>query len=437
MAGDTWTQPPPSPSKREELEAPAPKGRGDRSDFAKLWVGQTISQLGSQIGSSALGFTAILVLNATPLQLGVLSAVGAVPVLVLGLLAGVWVDRLRRRNILIVADIGRALVLMVVPIAALLGVLRIEVLYVVAVIVAALAVFFDVAYPSYVPSLVPPENLVRANSRLSASESIAEIAGPGLGGALVQALSAPFAVAFDALSFVASAVSLGFIRKREPQAQSAATDANAVLREAVEGVRASLTQPVLRALLGHAAFSSIAGGIIGTLYAVYVVRELGMTPLLMGIVIGVGGISALVGAFVAERVLARFGVGRTLIATGVMGWASAFLIVIANGPLSVTLPFFVASQAADIVGTIFAINALSLRQASAPNHLLGRVNAGMRVVEGALIPVGALMGGILAERIGLRAAIAVGIVIGVASLAWIVFSPIRRMRTMQSEIRQD
>ncbi len=408
--------------------SPSPEGRGASGDFAKLWVGQTISQFGSQIGGTALSFTAILVLNATPLQLGVLNAVSAVPVLLLGLLAGVWVDRLRRRNILIAADLGRALVLMAVPLAAVTGILRIELLYVVSAVVAALAVFFDVAYPSYVPSLVPSDNLVRANSRLSASESIAEIAGPGIGGALVQILTAPFAIAFDALSFVASAISLLLIRSGEPQPRHTAINIKAVLHEATDGVRLSLSQPVLRALLGNAAFSSLGGGVIGTLYGVYAVRELGMTPLLVGLVIGVGGASALVGAFVAERVVARFGVGRTLIGTGALGWAAAFLIVVASGPLAVTLPFFIASQAADITGTIFAINALSLRQATAPNPMLGRINAGMRVMEGVLVPAGALVGGLLAEQIGLRAAMAVGIGIGAASQLWIVFSPIRRMR---------
>ena len=408
---------------------PSPEGRGVGGDFRKLWIGQTISQLGSQIGSTALGFTAILALNATPMQLGVLSAVRAVPVLLLGLLAGVWVDRLRRRDILIVADIGRAIVLMAVPIAALLGVLRIEVLYVVAVIVAALAVFFDVAYPSYVPALVPAENLVRANSQLSASESVAEIAGPGLGGALVQTLTAPFAIAFDALSFVASAVSLLMIQQREPQARPAASDVHTILHEAIDGVRASLTQSVLRALLGHAAFNSIAGGIIGTLIALYMVRELSLTPLLMGVVIGVGGVSALLGAWLAERIVARFGLGKTLIGAGALSWASTFLIVLANGPLSVTLPLLITSQAADVMGTIFAINALSLRQTSAPNHLLGRVNAGVRVVEGVLLPVGALAGGLLAERIGVRATLAVGMCIGAASLLPIVLSPIRNVVT--------
>jgi MFS family permease len=402
-------------------------------DFAKLWVGQTISQLGSHIGGAALGFTAILALNATPLQLGVLSAVRAAPVLLLGLLAGVWADRLRRRNILIAADLGRALALMAVPLAAALGALHIEVLYVVAAIVAGLAVFFDVAYPSYVPSLVSPEQLVRANSSLSASESLAEIAGPGLGGALVQLLTAPFAVAFDALSFVVSALSLSAIRTQEAQPHGderrrAPTSIGAMLREAADGLRVSLTHPVLRALLGNDALSSIAGGVIGTLYAVYVVRELGLTPLLMGVVIGIGGMSALLGAFLAERVVKRFGLGKTLIGAGVLGWAASFLIVAAQGPLSVTLPLLIASQAADVMGAIFAINALSLRQATTPNQLLGRVNAGVRVTEGVLLPVGALIGGVLAELIGLRAAMAVGMLIGAFALLWIVFSPIRRMQ---------
>lgn len=405
-------------------------------DFAKLWVGQTISQLGSQIGASAIGFTAILVLHATPLQLGLLGAARAGPVLLFGALAGAGVDRWRRRDVLIAADLGRALILLVVPACALLGLLRMEVLYVVAAAVAALAVFFDVAYPAYVPALIPPGRLLRANSRLSASESIAEIIGPGLGGALVQALTAPVAAVFDALSFLASAYSLGLIRTREPVRTGAVVpledkrNAGAIVHEAVLGMRFSITQPILRALLGQVALESFAGGIIGTLYGVYAVRELSLTPALMGIVVGVGGVSALIGAFLAERMVARFGLGRTLIGTGVLGWASAGLIVLAHGPLSVALPFLFASQAGDVMGAIFHINALSLRQASVPDHVMGRASSALRMVEGMLLPAGALVGGLLAEHTSVRATLAVGILIGSASLVPIVFSSIRGMRTL-------
>jgi MFS family permease len=403
------------------------------NDFARLWIGQTVSQLGSQIGGTAMVFTAILTLNASPSQLGVLGAIQAVPVLLLGLLAGVWVDRLRRRRILIAADLGRALLLLTVPLAAAAGVLRIELLYIVATLTATLAVFFDIAYPSYVPSLVPPESLVRANSRLSASESLAEIVGPGIGGALVQVISAPFAVAFDALSFLMSALWIGAIRAREPRRDNPCTEAptgivanlRAVAHDASLGLRVSISDPILRALLGKVGTSSLAGGAIGTLYALYVVDVLGITPLVMGIVIGVGGLSSLLGAFVAERVVRRFGLGSTLLGANALSWASSFLIVLANGPLA--LPLLIASQAADAAGTIYRINALSLRQSTAPSDLLGRVNAGARVLEGVLIPVGALLGGLLAERIGVRAALAAAMFVGAASVLWIVFSPIRSM----------
>jgi predicted MFS family arabinose efflux permease len=265
---------------------------------------------------------------------------------------------------------------------------------------------------------------------------LAEIVGPGIGGALVQVISAPFAVAFDALSFMASALSIGLIRRRETRPTDDTWAASGgggrlltLLRDAMIGLRASLSDPVLRALLGAAATSSLAGGIIGTLYALYVVTELGITPLVMGIVIGVGGLSSLVGAFLAERTSRRFGLGRTLIGASAFGWASSFLIVLASGPLS--LPLLIASQAADAAGTIYAINALSLRQATTPSHVLGRVNAGMRVVEGVLLPVGALIGGVLAERIGVRPALTAAMLLGAASVVWIAWSPIRSRRQLQ------
>jgi MFS family permease len=407
------------------------------SDFVRLWVGQTISLLGSQIGSTAMAFTAILTLNATPAQLGLLETARALPVLLLGLLAGVWVDRLRRRPIMIVADLGRAVMLTTIPVAAILGVLRIEQLYIVAALVGGLAVLFDVAYPSYLPSLVQPERLVEGNSKLSMSDSLAEIIGPAIGGALVQAITAPMAILFDALSFVVSAISLGLIRRPEPPPASKEqhdADDRAVVRSVwqgiVAGLHVSIGDPRLRALLGSEVMISLAGGVIGTLYAVYFVQELGLTPLMIGVLIGVGGVSALCGAFFAERVVRRFGLGRTLIGSRLIGAATACLIVLAHGPLGVTLLLLALSQASDATWTIYAINALSFKQSITPNRMLGRVNASFNFLVGVAFPIGALMAGALGGLIGLRATLAIGIVLGATSALWLIFSPVRGMRVL-------
>lgn len=406
-------------------------GLWHHSDFIRLWTGQTISMLGSQIGSAALMFTAILALGATPVQLGYLATARALPVLLLGLLAGVWVDRLHRRPVMLIADIGRALLLATIPVAALLGILRIEQLYVVAALVSALAIFFDVAYPAYLPSLVKPEQLLEGNSKLSMSESMAEIMGPALGGALVQAVTAPLAILFDALSFLLSALSLGLIQTQEHTSSGAEADSKettaGMLHEIGEGLRLAVGNPILRALLGSAATVSLSGGIIGTLYALYFVQELGLSPLQLGLVVGFGGVSALVGAFVVTRVTQRFGIGPTLIGSRLVASAASALMVLAWGPLRIVIPLLLVSQAADAVWSIYAINEVSLQQAITPNQLLGRVHASVRFLTGIIFPVGALLGGLLGQTIGLRGAISVGLLIGALSALWLIFSPVRNL----------
>src|SRR5262249_23335746 len=191
-------------------------GLWSHHDFMRLWAGQTVSQLGSTVTREALPYTAILALGATPIQMGLLGAAGAAPLLLLGLLAGVWVDRLRRRPVMIAADLGRAVLLLSVPGAYLLGLLRIEQLYVVAALVGVLSVFFDVAYQAFLPSLVQREQIFEGNSKLGMSGSVAEIAGPPLGGTLVQLVGGPVTILLDALSFVFSARSLLRIRAPEP-----------------------------------------------------------------------------------------------------------------------------------------------------------------------------------------------------------------------------
>jgi MFS family permease len=395
-------------------------------DFMRLWVGQIISKFGSQIGDGALQFTAILALGATPVQLGLLAAARTAPVLLFGLLAGVWVDRLRRRPILIAADLGRGLLLCSIPAAALLGTLRIEQLYVVAALTSLLSLCFDVAYQSYLPALVRRDQLVEGNSKLGISDSVAEIAGPPLGGGLVQLISAPLAVLVDAGSFLASALALALIRTPEPAPPS--PQHQQVWHEIAEGLRVALGTPVLRALLCSGVTISLAGGAIGSLYNLYAIQELGLSPAAIGLVIGVGGISALVGALVAERAARRFGVGVALVGGLALGGGAQMLILLARGPVSVNLALLLLAQAADIGLAVYFINEVSLRQAITPDRLLGRVNASAGFLMAGAGLVGALAGGALGQFAGLRAAMAVGLVGMLLSSLWLVFSPVRNLR---------
>lgn len=416
-----------------------PAGLLKHPDFIKLWTAQTISLFGSHIGGSALRYTAILMLGASPLQISLLAAAGIAPMLLLGLVAGVWVDRLRRRPILIAADLGRALLLLSVPVAYILGVLQIEQLYLVAALTGALTIFFDLAYQAYLPSVVGREQLLEGNSKLGMSDSVAEIAGPPLGGTLVQIMSAPLAVLFDACSFLFSALALWRIRaveSSEGDAEHQEPDALQrvdLWREVSEGLRVVLQEPQLRALLGAAVTSSLAGGIIGGLYDIYFIRELGLTPALVGLTIGIGGVSALAGAFVAQPLAARFGIGPTLIGTLLLTGVASMLLPLASGPLSIVLPMLIVSQLADIGHSVYSIHTLTLRQAITPDRLLGRVNACFNLLPTAALLCGSLAGGLLAESIGARAAIAIAVVGGACASLWLIGSPIRGMNGKVTE----
>ena len=252
------------------------------ADFLRLWSGQTISVFGSMIGGTALSFTAILFLHATPAQLGVLGAMQIAPALLAGLFAGAWVDRLRRRPLLIGADIGRALVFATLPLAAVLGVLHISQVYVVALVAGVLTILFDVAYQAYLPALVGRPDLIEGNSKLSASAAVAESAGFGVAGWLVQALTAPVAILIDAASFVVSAMTLGLIRAREPMVVS--EERPNMRREVAEGLRVVWRHEMLRALAVAELLHNLAGGVWAALVVLYMSRGLGFSPGVLGMI---------------------------------------------------------------------------------------------------------------------------------------------------------
>lgn len=405
-------------------------------DFLKLWAGQTVSLFGSFVGGFALPLAAILLLNATPPQLALLSAARLTPGLLVGLFAGVWVDRLRRRPLLIAADLGRALLLGSIPAAAVLGRLRVEHLYVVTLLAGILTVFFDVAYRSYLPSLVRREELVEGNSKLGATSAVAEVAGFGLAGALVQALTAPVAILFDAVSFVVSALSLLFIRAPEPAprpflsgAKDQAGERRDTWREIGQGLRLVLRDPTLRAIAGAAGTLELFRNMIGVVLILYLTREVGLTPAVMGAIFAVGGISSLLGALVAERAARRWGLGRTLFGALLLSGGATCFLPLAGGPLAVAVALLVAQQVCgDGAATVYSINEVSLRQAVTPNRLLGRMNASIQFIEWGAMLTSLALGGVLGQAIGLRPTLVVAALGGLLAPLWLVFSPVRTLR---------
>ena len=394
-------------------------------NFLKLWTGTTISALGSEITALAIPLIAALTLHASPMQMGLLGAMGTLPALLFGLLAGVWVDRVSRKQILLVTDVGRALLLASVPLASLLGILRIEYLFLVVFLVGTLSLFFDVAYVAYLPAILESDELLDGNSKLEVSASAAQMTGPGIGGVLVQVVTAPVAVLLDAISFLASALFIRSIRAEEPERHE---EHGSARREIVEGLKVAWRDPVLRAMALHQGTSSFSFNLMLAVYMLYLVRDLHVPPGLIGL-LGMGaGPGTLLGALVASRLPGRWGLGPTMMVFAVIPGLGLALMALAAGPLSVVVPLFMLGWALAGASSAYDINALSLRQKAVPQHLQGRINAIMHFIFWGAMPLGSLTGGFLGTMIGLQATVAVGAVGALLSATWIWFSPIRGMR---------
>ena len=377
-------------------------------DFMKLWAGETVSLFGTRMGDVAISFAAVIALKATPLQIGLLAAAGTVPTLVMSLFVGVWVDRLRRRPILIATDLARTIVLGTIPLAAIFGALRMTQLYAGMLIDAVFDLFFSVAYRSYLPSLVNREDLVDANSKLTASAGVAEAGGFGLAGWLVQWLTAPFAILIDAISFLASALAIALIRTPEPVPAPRARDSS-VAREIADGARLIFSDQRLRAFGVNAILGGFSNSLVSTVYMLFVVNSLGFKPGVLGMIFAVGGAGSILGALAAERTANAFGTGTAICAGLAIDGVALMLLPIAHGSGYISVALLVAQQLiGDSAATIYFINSVSLIQAITPRPMLGRVNASLRFLTLGSVLIGQLVAGVAGGLIGLRATIALG-----------------------------
>ncbi len=378
------------------------------ADFMKLWTGETVSLFGTRMGDVAISFAAVIALKATPFQMGILAAARIAPTLALSLFAGVWVDRIRRRPILIGADIGRFIVLGTIPIAALFASLTMTQLCAVMLAYSSLDLFFDVAYRSYLPSLVAPEDLLDANSKLTASAGVAEAGGFALSGWLVEWLTAPFAILIDALSFLASALAIALIRKPEPLPAPRTRDAS-VSREIAAGARLIFGDGRLRAFGTIAIVGGFANSLVSTLYMLFVVNALGFRPGVLGVIFAVGGVSSLFGALAARKAADTLGTGLAMVAGLAIEGLAYMLLPIAWGAGAGSVALLVAQQLiGDSAATVYFINAVSLIQTITPKPMLGRVDASLRFVSLGSVLAGQLVAGFAGGVIGLRPTIAIG-----------------------------
>jgi predicted MFS family arabinose efflux permease len=399
-------------------------------EFLKLWAGQAVSQMGSRISATALPLAAALTLQATPLQMGLLSGAGAAAILIFGLFAGAWVDRVHRRPVLILADLARAAILLAVPMAASMNRLSMPVLYAVAASTGLLTVFFDAGYQSYIPSLVKRDKLLEANSKLALTESVADIGGPGLGGILVAWFTAPMAFLFDAASFLFSAFSIWRIDRPEPP--PAVPEHADMRREIAEGLHASWRDPILRALMLRTGTAGIFAGVFGGLYYLFAIRELHLDAALLGIIISLGGASNLFGALVSERLVRRWGVGPVMIGAAAVTGLAIMILPLARGTVVTCAALLAFAQCFDMTWPIYMINERTLRQAITPDRLLGRVNSAMHLLFYGAMPLGALSGGAIAQSAGLRPVMLAGALGFLLSTAFLIASPLRRLRDLPS-----
>jgi MFS family permease len=401
-------------------------GAWRHAGFRRLWAAYTVSMFGTEVSSLAIPLTAVLTLDAGPIGMGILGAAASAPALVFGLLAGTWVDRLRRRRILLVADLARAFLLASVPAAFAAGFLSLAFLSIVAFLVGIFSVFFDVAHSSYVPSLVRQDELVDGNSKLEVSESVTQAVGPSTGGLLVQVIGAPLAIAVDAVSFVLSALFIGSITNVEPAPQPIEPRLH-VLTEIGQGVRFVLGHRLLRPLLGYAATKGLCMSAVLAVYVLYLANELRLPPVVIGIVGIAAAPGTILGALVVSRLVRRWGLGPTMSAAAWLPGLGVMLIALAGLVPAVEVALLMAGWFALALGSIYDISEVSLRQATTPDRLLGRVNATQHVAFYGVMPIGALLGGILGALIGLQPTIVVGAVGLLLAPVWIVASPIRRL----------
>jgi len=378
------------------------------ADFMKLWIGETISTFGSRMGMVAVSFAAVISLHATPFQMGLLAAAGNVPTLLFSLVAGAWVDRLRRRPLMIGADIGRTILLATIPLATVFGILAMPQLIAVMFAAAVLDLVFDVAYRAYLPSLVADRHLLDANSKLTASEAVAEMGGFGFSGWVVQWLTAPMAVLVDAISFLASALALALVHTREPEPRRRERHER-IAREIVDGARHIFHDRRLRALGVMAIAAGFSYSLASTLYMLFVVNALGFEPGVLGMIFAVGGVSSLFGALAARRTAAAFGSGRAMVlGLGIEGLA-LLLIPLARGNGALAASLLIAHQLlGDGAGTTYIINSVTLIQTVTPKQMLGRVNATMRFLNTSSVLLGELTAGVAGGILGLRTVMVIG-----------------------------
>jgi MFS family permease len=397
-------------------------------DFLRLWSAQAVSALGSQVTLLALPLTALLVLHARSYEVALLATAGSLPNL-LGIPAGVWVDRVQRRPVMIAADLSRAVLLVSAPVAYGLGILTLPQLYVIAVVNGSLSVLFEIASQAYLPSVVTRAHLIEANAKFEASRVVASAAGPGAGGGLISLVTAPVALLADAASFVASACLIGSVSRRDARPQVAHRGTGRRREELREGGRYVLGHPYLRPLLLAHSLANLALGLVWAIVIVYAVRELGLTAAVVGIVLSLGQIGGFSGAVFGRRIAERLGVGRALVTAFFLFGPATFVLAVA--PRSAAILFLALGWILEnLARALYGVSATSIRQALVPDGLQARVTGFSTTAGTGAFPLGTAIGGALAGGLGLRQAMFVGALISFLPFIPVIASPLRSLHDL-------
>jgi MFS family permease len=402
------------------------------SDFLKLWAGETVSLFGSQITTLALPLTAVLLLNVTPEEMGLLTALGFAPFLVVTLFAGVWLDRRRKRGVMAAANFGRAALLLLVPLLAAAGTLRFGHLALIVLLMGVLNILFELAYQSYLPELLDRDQLQDGNSKLFATASIAEIGGPGVAGALIETLTAPLALVFDAATFFFAGVSALLIRQREPEPTPPIRREN-VWSQISGGLRLTFGNVYLRAFAGEAATYNFFNQALLTLFILYATETLRLTPGTLGLIFAAGSVGSLLGSVVTVRVARRLGMGRTMAAGAAVSSFVPIVIPLAQG--AALLPLLLLAFFVTYFGIALTnVHTFSIRQALVPDHLRARMNASYRFVTWGVIPIASLLSGQLAGVIGVRSTLVVAALGLMSASLWLLHPRLLALRGIPPRI---
>lgn len=403
--------------------------------FMLFWSGETVSLFGTQITLLALPLTAVLTLRATAAQLGLVRFAEAFPYVIFTLIFGAWVDRRRRRPVLMLANAARAMLIGLVPLLAILHLLQLSLLTILAFGVGVFTVLFDVTWLAYVPTIIPANNLVEANGKVTMSSAAAEVAGPGLGGVLVQVLSAPLALVADAVSYVVATITLLAIRAPEPASHTSQGQRKHLLREIGEGLQTVWANPFLRAIMFMSGLWNLLFGISDTVFVLYAVRELHLQPGTLGAIFAAGAIGGLIGSAISTRLSQRRAFGPVLGIAFTFGSAPWILLPAVRGPQPLEIAGFTLAYFFVRLGLgLWSVLTISFRQAITPHHLLGRVSASLRFVSYGLGALGFLLAGVLATLLGLRQALWLAadgflVILAITLLA----TPLPRVRAIPTE----